>query len=265
MEYNISISTENGTYAKVMKKMPLGEFLKRQMQNPPEDKHECWLFSNGYSDAESYHRLESEFRYFDTILLDVDNKDSDPTLLKQFEEEYKEYAYFLWESASSTPECPKFRVIMLMDNRMEWSHDAKIAIKQLFGKYTDDNASWYFSICASKVNTFRPHMGAKRYPSYRIAQLASTNRRIAEEASSMAMLRMSRYQSSDSQYANPDGWRNLPSVKKCLDGLVKGERDTSLNAACYAMDKCGYRAKIREFLSEVCVDAKIKQKFLGKY
>lgn len=43
----------------------------------------------------------------------------------------------------------------------------------------------------------------------------------------------------------------MPSVKKCLGGLLKGERDSSLNAACYAMKNCGYGGYIGEFLCEV--------------
>ena len=61
----------------------------------------------------------------------------------------------------------------------------------------------------------------------------------------------------------PSTW--LINVKKCLDGLHKGERDDSLNAACYAMDKNGYREHIREFLDEVFCERSIKEKFYRKF
>ena len=62
-----------------------------------------------------------------------------------------------------------------------------------------------------------------------------------------------------------DGWRKLPSVKYCLGGLTKGERDTSICKACYAMKKLGYGDHIHEFIDELDVPAYFKDKFKNKY
>ena len=56
-----------------------------------------------------------------------------------------------------------------------------------------------------------------------------------------------------SQYnnSNNSSYKNLPSVEKCFNGLVKGERDNSINAACYAIQNNFTKADIRNFLEEL--------------
>ena len=70
---------------------------------------------------------------------------------------------------------------------------------------------------------------------------------------------------SNKLHPNPQGWRHLPSVKKCLDGLCIGERDNALCAACYAMDKNGYKEHIPEFLDECVVESSFKDKWRKRY
>ncbi len=62
-----------------------------------------------------------------------------------------------------------------------------------------------------------------------------------------------------------NGWRNLPSVKRCLEGLRKGERDDAINKACYGMRKNGYASDIPTFLDEIVVPNEFKAKFRNKY
>lgn len=266
MNYNISINISAGDTSNLMVKMPLLDALKFMLANAPESKHECWLVSNGYKDSTGkYTRAEFNFRWIDTIILDVDNKQSDPTLLEQFKRDYEKYSYFLWETASSTPECPKFRVILLLDKRIEWLNEpekfTKKAVLGLFAKYTDNKASWYFSPVKSKLSSFTAHKG-QPFPSKLIEDRILVDKMFAninkQARTVIDELRPKRER-------NPEGWRHLPSVKKCLDGLAKGERDNSLNAACYAMKNNNYKDKIPQFLDEVVCDSEIKNKFRRQY
>lgn len=269
MEHYISVNLEGGIGSTLMTKAPLGEVLKEALVKAPEHKEDCWLVSNGYSDKGGrYTREEFNFTSIDTILIDCDNsKESpDPSLLDKFKIEYEPYSYFLWETASSTVACPKFRAILLLDRKIEWINEpekfTKHAIQQHFARWIDDKASWFFTPPKGKVNTFVAHKG-KPYPSARILSLVNLNKELWEmKQPSKAALwdRENLYQKN-----NPEGWRNLPSVKKCLEGLNVGERDNSINAACYAMNKNGYRNSIREFLDEVPVEETIKSKFRRKY
>lgn len=105
MKYYVSISTKNGKDSTLMKRLKLSEALKFIIENPYDEKCDCWLLSNGYKDTTGlYTREEFNFQYIDTVMLDVDNDDENPNpnLLEQFKHEYEPYAYFLWESASST-------------------------------------------------------------------------------------------------------------------------------------------------------------------
>ncbi len=269
MEHYISIDVEQGDKAINMIKAPLTDALKEAYLKAPDDKHDCWLFSNGYSDTTTkYTRAEHNFEWLDTILLDVDNKQSDPLLLEKFKEEFSQYDFILWESASSTVECPKFRVIMFLDRKIEWVNEpqkfTKQAIKELFAKYTDDNASWYFTMNKGKRNTIQRNRGLP-FPSKRIEELVEIKRQIQKALTPSVADEWLKSLNKKRVTDNPDGWMKLPSVKKCLEGLAQGERDTCLNAACFAMDKCGYRGKIGEFLDMVSAPDEMTKKFRNKY
>jgi len=264
----VSISTIGGIYSNTMVRMPLADALKQTIANAPEKKEECWLISNGYSNISTkYTRAEHNFNRIDTILLDVDNPTSDPNLLKDFEREYQEYRYFLWETASSTSERPKFRVIILLDHSIEWINEpqkfTKQAILQTFSKWTDDKASWFFTPTRAKLGTFKCHSGIK-YPASKIEFLVNLNKQLNESLKHSTGHDIFNELTATRQ-TNPDAWRNLPSVKYCLQGLTKGERDISICKACYAMDKNGYGNHIGEFIDELMVPQEFKNKFKSKY
>lgn len=275
MEHYLSIATQKGQFSTTMVKAPLGQVLKESRSKAPEKKEDCWLVSNGYSDREpKYARAERNFEWIDTILLDVDNPQCDPTLLDEFRREYGRYCHFLWETASSSIERPKFRAILLLDRKIPWINEpqkfTKKAIHQAFGKWTDDNASWFFTPTKSKLSTFAVHPG-KPYPSAEITDLVNLNMAMHEalkpSTASMwddANMSMRRHSSNGWPYL--DRWRNLPSVKYCLEGgLRKGERDDSINKACYAMRENGYASDISTFLDEIIVADEFKRKFRYKY
>lgn len=270
-EPQVSVSTTSGTYSNTMARMPLRDALKEALANAPEAKEECWLISNGYSDKHSrYTRAEHNFTTIDTILLDIDNPEGDPLLLEKFKEEYKRYCYFLWETASSTKEKPKFRVILLLDEPVEWINEpekyTKSAILQLFSKWTDDKASWYFTPTKGKLSTFKCHEG-EPFPSSQIKFLVNLNKQLAKALQHSDSYGIYKIQKRD----DPDGWRKMSAVRKCLESPISKDRDSSLNAACYAMANNGYKDKIPEFLDEVQATIedyewkKMKDKFRHKY
>ena len=265
MKHYVSINKTSGNQATDTVKMELTQALREAMLKAPEDKHDCWLMTHGYSDTSNeYRRKEENFNKLDTILLDFDNELKtvgedgklheevlDPNLMENFVNEFKQYDFIIWESASSTKDWPRFRALFILDKPIEFliGEDGvkytKRAIVSIFAKYKPDKvASWFFTPTKSKLNTVRRNRGIA-FPSDRVSWLATSLMK-------SAMMRSELFESSrdDTQTEkNPEGWRNLPSVKKCLGGLCQGERDNSLNAACYAMNKNGYRGSIPEFLN----------------
>ncbi len=169
----------SGKGATDMVKMELTQALKEAMLKAPEDKHDCWLMSHGYSsESNEYHRGEGSFNRIDTILLDFDNEDKDKDLKTKFEDEYNKYDYIIWESASSTSECPKFRVLFLMDKPIEFliGEDGvkytKKAIVSIFAKYKPDKvASWFYTPTKSKLNTVKHNRGIA-FPSASVSWMA---------------------------------------------------------------------------------------------
>lgn len=266
----ISVNIEAGITDNVMVRMILEDAMREVCEKAPKQKADCWLISNGYSISTSrYERKENNFQWIDTVLLDVDNKSSDPNLLNEFRDEYSNYEYWLWETASSKPECPKFRVIFPLDKHVEWinspSKITKNAIKQHFGKYTDDNASWYFSPVSGKLDTVIHHIGHE-YPSSKLLSEMDEIKHNMETSLLASNIRQSlQSYRGGIRERNPDGWRFIPCVKKCLDGLSEGERDKSLHAACWVMDKYGYKDKIPQFLDEVVCDRSVKAKFYRRF
>lgn len=270
MNYYVSLSTTSGNTSNLMKRMPLSDALKFVVSHPFDNKQDCWLLSNGYKDTTAlYTREEFNFQFIDTILLDVDNDEEhpNPDLLEQFKKDYADYSYFLWESASSTTTCPKFRVLMPLDKRVAWVNEpakfTKKAVLGLFDKYTDNKASWYFSPTTAKVNTFVGHKGSKLFPSKLIEDRIQVDRMFAQINEQARRAREERRPKTKTH--NPEGWRKFDTVIKCFKGLSKGERDNSLNAACWAMEQNGFKDKIPQFLSEVDCEEALKNKFRRQY
>ena len=267
MEHYLSVTNESGPFSKTMMKAPLVQVLRESMYLAPQRKEDCWLVSNGYNDRDGkYTRAEHNFEWIDTILLDVDNPQGDPSLLDKFKREHAQYDYLLWETASSSVERPKFRVILMLDKKIPWINEpqkfTKKAILQTFSHWTDEKASWFFTPTKSKLNTFFGNRG-KPYPSANITDLVSLNQKLLEAmkpSTAGAWDNANKYADKHS----PDGWRNLPSVKRCLEGLCEGERDDAINKACYGMRENGYASDIPIFLDEIDVPREFKVKFKKK-
>ena len=261
MEHFVSINLEAGISSTAMKKAPLGDVLKEALLKAPEAKEDCWLMSNGYKDTKGlYTREEWNFQWIDTILIDCDNgKDDDPStwdtgILDKFKDEFSAYAYFLWETFSSMPEHPKFRAILLLDRKIEWVNEpekfTKEAIKQHFAKYTDAKASWFFTPPKGRVSTFVAHKGVP-YPSAKILSLVNLNREMWSLRQPSKAAQWDNDNTRPEYEHNPEGWRRLPKVKICLEGMAPHTKHSSICAALYAMDNLKYYDHIPEFLNEI--------------
>lgn len=268
MEHYLSVTIESGQFSNTMVKAPLKQVLMESTRLAPQRKEDCWLVSNGYNDhGGKYTRAEHNFEWIDTILLDVDNPQGDASLLDKFKREHAQYDYLLWETASSSVERPKFRVILLLDKKIPWINEplkfTKEAIHQTFSQWTDDNASWFFTPTKSKLTTFFGNRG-KPYPSADITNLVSLNEKLCEAMKPSTACAWDKMNISTRKHSL-ERWRNLPSVKHCLEGLRKGERDDAINKACYGMRKNGYASEIPKFLDEIVVPNEFKVKFKNKY
>lgn len=268
MEHYVSATIENGQYSNTMVKAPLGQVLKETILNAPEKKEDCWLISNGYNDRKGkYTRAEHNFDWIDTILLDVDNPQKDSSLLDKFKSEYAQYDYLMWQTATSSIERPKFRVILMLDKKIPWVNEpkkfTKAAICQNFARWTDDKASWFFTPTKSKVASLFRNRGMP-YPSANITNIINLNEKLHDAMKPSTASIWDKANIYTNKHSNAS-WRNLPTVKHCLEGLREGERDVAINKACYAMQKNGYTSDIPTFLDEIAVPSQFKVKFRNKY
>lgn len=268
MEHYISICKEQGTTCNVAVKAPLNECLAYicQPEHSQANKTDNFLLFPAYSHSEKeYPRWESQVDRFSVIVLDCDNHQCDPSIIDKFKERMKVYNYLIYETFSSTRECPKFRAIIPLDDELVWSKSAKKAIFERFKDIADFKASWFFSPDANHLDTVYEHDGIE----YSASSLLEDINRIEDRRKFDEELHMLKSRISSWHYKgikhNPEGWRNLPSVKKCLEGLHVGERDSSLYSACFAMKKLGYGESIQHFLDEVVCDNAIKDKFRRQY
>lgn len=269
MKHYISVCAERGSSAKTAGRVELDEAMSLLSTDKlaVSDKESSILMFNGYKNTdERYARLERELDRFSTIFLDVDNKQKDPKLLDEFKDVMKNYDYWLYETFSSTPERPKFRVIIPIDEELNWNKNAKIAIFRIFQKFADEKASWFFSPTLNRLDTVIHHETGRDFPARLVKNYIDelANREQMETTAKVLQQLKNKFREANFGH-NPDGWRNLPSVKKCLAGLSEGERDNSLCAACYAMDKNGYRGSIHEFIDECDVPEDFKRKWKNRY
>lgn len=167
MEHFISVCAERGNRCAVAGKVKLEEaieFLSTE-KLAGESKEDCVLIFNGYNDAEErYSRCESKLNRFSTVFIDCDNPQSNPNLIEEFKEVLRNYDYYLYETYSSTAERPKFRAIIPLDEELEWTKYAKSAIFNIFSKFADEKASWFYSPTKNKLSTVIHHEG-KLFPS----------------------------------------------------------------------------------------------------
>ena len=269
MEHFISISTKRGIYAPKAKKVVFEKIfpLLCEEKIASEEKQNSILIFNGYSSVlGSYRRLESEINRFSTIFLDVDNTQMNQNIIQEFKQEYRDFEFFLYETFSSTKEHPKFRAIILLDDELNWNKSAKKAIFNLFRKYADEKASWFFTPTKNKLGTVH-HNEGKLYPASKLKEKIEEEERRERMKRTNQIIKQFQINTwmKNNNIEKKLSWRNLPSVKHCLDGLVVGERDSSINSACYALLKNGYKDFIHEFLSEVSCDSSILSKFAKRY
>ena len=229
-------------------------------------KEESMLVFNGYnSDLDEYPRKESELDKFSSIFIDCDNEASDPDIIEKFKNVMQNFDYMIYETASSTKERPKFRAIIPLDGELEWNKYGKQAIFQLFKRFADEKASWFFTPTLDKLDTIYDHVAGRWFPCELITRKIEELKKIDVQRETNIILQQMRMSRNSAQLHNPEGWRNLPSVKKCLEGLHVGERDNALCAACYAMDKNGYRSSIPQFIDECDVEMTFKRKWKSRY
>lgn len=227
-----------------------------------EDKNESALIFQCYSSTlDIYPRLETKMDSFSSLFIDCDNEESDPLVIEKWNERMKDYEHYTYETASSTPERPKFRGIVPLDCVLSWNRHMKEAVFNVFKDFADPRASWFYAPTLGKIDTFKHHEGIP-FPASRILDEAREIERLERVENDRRQMSAMRWRLSHPNELNSqDAWRHLPSVKKCLEGLCEGERDNSLRNACYAMEKNGYGESIRQFLEECHVPEYFKKKW----
>src|SRR5574344_1468184 len=107
-----SLCTEPGSYCKNFVRIP--EKLLITGEEPKLNKSEQILFSECYSDKDTYTRQESEFKYIDSIVLDIDNSITP----EEFNRKYGKLNYYIYHTHSSTQEHTKCRIIIPLDRNL---------------------------------------------------------------------------------------------------------------------------------------------------
>lgn len=264
----LSVATERGINSKQLKKASgtvkeLANWLK-DVATDTKEKTDANLISNGYCDKEECARKEENFKEINSILLDCDNEQADKDLLTKFMHENIQLEKIVYQTASSTPEKPKFRVIIPLDEPISLTGNIKMrhikkAVAEIFKKYTDPKASWFFTPTSNKIETIKYYSG-QAYKSWNIISLA--NNYVGEDAINNS------YFEVKSQYnnGNNSGWRNFKTVKDCFAGIVKGERDDKIYDACYAILKHFSKVEVREFLDQLFSEQpQLKKEFEAKF
>lgn len=274
MTHYISVSIEQGTSACDAMRVPLNEVVGYFPTLARTNKTDNTLLFGVYLDLpNNYERKgleEHPGARINTLFIDCDNGEKelphtwDRNIIEKFRADMKDYCYIIWETFSSTPERPKFRALIPLDKTIQYNKFIKRAVVDVFADYADKQATWYFAPDAEHISTVEFHMGddLKLFS-------ADTLVRIANKKQSEQNFRNWDWQIRNacqgcSNQNTPDGWRQLKLVKKCLEGLMEGERDKTLNAACFLLWKLGYQEHIREFLDCVDLPMSIKKKFYNK-
>lgn len=253
-EITLTVATEQGTNSTQLKKAngtvkELANYLK-DVATKTKEKTDAYLISNGYSNEDVCGRKEENFTEINSILLDCDNEQADKDLLKKFNTEYFQLEKVSYQTASSTPEKPKFRVIIPLDEPISLTGNIKMrhikkAVAKIFEKYTDPKASWFFTPTKDKIETIKYYSG-QAYKSWDLIQKAN-------EFTAVEALDNACFEEKAKLYnGNNSSWRNLPSVKDCFTELREGNRDDLIFRACSAILLNNFtKADLREFLSEI--------------
>lgn len=273
MTHYISVCEDAGTKATTALRVPLQDAVEHFPDMASPNKTDNTLLFGGYFDLPcAYSRSEGQdYMKMNVVLIDCDNGENnkpytwDKDIIQKFKADMADYQYIIWETYSSTAERPKFRALIPIDGTLKYTKEVKQAVFKVFRDYADAHASWFFAPDTAHLPTVYHKSEGKLFSASCIERIADdmlTTRRLMDaEQQRRSAIRSILSPSS----RNVDGWRNLPSVKKCLEGIYKGERDNSLCAACYAMDKNGYRSAIPQFLDECIVEDEFKRKFRRRY
>lgn len=267
MKHYISICA--GNKAETARRIDLFEWsvLASLPEYAAEKKDDSMLVFSGYSpDLDEYPRLEKHLTRFSSMFIDCDNPEGDKDIIERFKERMSNWDYMIYQTASSTPELPKFRALIPLDGELTWSKYVKKAVFEMFSEFADPRASWFYAPTRDKLHTIYENTTGNWFPSKEVLERANRIEQMELlESQRRDMANMRWILSHPDQKPNPEGWRNLPSVKKCLEGLHVGERDNALCAACYAMDKNGYRSSIPQFIDECDVEMTFKRKWKSRY
>ena len=268
MKHYISVCAERGINCPVAGKVELEEAMNLLSTEKlaVDDKENSILLFNGYKNTdERYARLERELDRFSTIFLDIDNNQKDPKLLDEFKDVMKNYDYWLYETFSSTPDRPKFRVIIPIDKEMNWDGDAKAAIFHTFSRFADERASWFFSPTLNRLDTVIHHETGREFPASVIEKKVASIRATRQMEHDRAFLRRVKWNMTPHEY-NPEGWRNFQTVKECLGHTLPPHgRHDPLFRACSAMSLNGYKEAIPQFLSEVDAPMNHKREMMNQF
>ena len=130
---------------------------------------ECSMLFPGYSSTGSMKREEKCCDSVDVIVLDVDNSIKvgnvksvdDPNALENFEKEYENYEYYIHETASSTPSWPRFRVILPLDETLNFAPGEytylKNSVQERFSRWQDPKVTWFYQ--PTKGRSVKHHEG----------------------------------------------------------------------------------------------------------
>ena len=265
----ISVCQNNKT--DIAMKVPLDDAMAFLInpENCADTKDGSILLFCGYRDEETYKRWENHMQKCSVIMIDCDNKQCDKDIMQKFKKSMENYDYYLYETFSSSEEQPKFRAVIPLDKEIEWSKYLKTSVFHMFSQYADDKASWFYAPTKNKLDTFTIHSVGNELPTTTLEQYINNLKIMEQIKQTQDSLEQAKYNERKElgwvKERNPSSWRNLPSVKKCLSGLSKGERDSSINAACYAMNKNGYGRNISEFLDEISMTSNLPRDMINKF
>ena len=261
MNYYISVCTDakNNECGRV----ELGEAL-RFILNPENASEEKggWLFHPAFNTSEqTYKRWESKMDRFATIMIDCDNKGNDPDIIQKWYDAFGEYDFIIYETYSSTKEQPKFRVIIPMDEELEWSRSAKAAIFQTFNQFTDDKATWYFAPTKNRLNTVKTNNAGRKFPTSILKQKIEAMDMIERINNAQRLIDQAKWEERrnkgwgfDNENRRRKDYHELPLVQEYLTSS-KGERNTLAHKAACSMFARGYEDyEIKTMLNEGPID-----------
>lgn len=176
MTHYISICTENGKKASLSGRITLQEYLANFKELSYPTKEDNFLLYGGFIESDlPYNRHESNLLMkMNVAVIDCDNSkgNPDPNVIDKFREDMKDYDYVLYQTSTSTKECPKFRAIIPLDRTINYDKYTKKAVLQVFDEYSDKAATWFFSVDSNHLDTVEIHDG-KLFPSIHITSKAN--------------------------------------------------------------------------------------------